>query len=120
MLFSIISFLIVVGLHLGLIVLSVFKINLQNQLMFDCILLLLFSLGTWLGHSGKTLNYEKFVQKFLLTTTAQLLSTMGLIAWITFSKFDHPKSLGFHTISVFVILLGFQSYFFIRKIQKKN
>jgi uncharacterized membrane protein YhaH (DUF805 family) len=57
---------------------------------------------------------EQFAIKFLLLTTVQLLLSFLIIGTVVFMRLEEFRRIGFHMVSLFVLLLGIQSFLLIR------
>lgn len=86
----------------------------------DLFLAVLFCGGLLLAAPGIKKGAENFSIRFLAMTTTQMLLMLGLILVFVFAKIGgSPKTLGFTSIILFVILLGIQSVYLIRRINQQ-
>jgi len=110
---------IVFGSHIILSYLEVFKVNFLAILKLDLIVLIVFALGAFFIADGLKKNAESFVNRFLILTTFQMLAMMSVLLAMVYVKFPDFAVVGFHTISVFVILLTIQSILLVRGVNSK-
>jgi len=110
---------IIFGSHIILAYLEVFKVSFSATLKLDSIVFIVFALGALFIADGLKRNAETFVNRFLILTTFQMLAMMAVLLAMVYVKFPDFKTVGFHTISVFTILLIIQSFFLIRGINAK-
>jgi hypothetical protein len=109
--------LIFVGLsaiYLGLISGRFLVLNLNNAALIVGILAVLFLGGMFIVAPSLSKDPEKFVIRFLLLTTVQMLSVFGSIGVLSFQRIPHVKSIGFHAVSLFCLFLFVQSFLLIR------
>ncbi|MBL4862705.1 MAG: hypothetical protein JKY09_06790 [Crocinitomicaceae bacterium] len=104
----------VIGLHVGLVALHVFPVDFFTILKLDVVLLVLYAAGALIMAPGLMRHGESFVNRFLILTTVQMLAMMGVIAALAYVKLKGALEIGFHTVSVFLILLIIQSYFLVK------
>jgi len=104
--------------HLALVFFQVVPGALQVVSGIDAFLAVIFSGALLIAMPGVNKGGETFVQRFLIITTVQLLTMLGLIIVLTFSKVTGAKALGFSSIILFMILLVIQSVFLVNKIKK--
>lgn len=104
--------------HLSLVFFKVLPGDFKVMAQIDSFLAFIFVVALLIAVPGIKKGGENFAQRFLIVTTVQLLSMLGLILVLTFAKIPGTKVLGFNAISVFVILLLIQSVFLIKKIKQ--
>jgi len=110
---------VVFGSHIILAYLEVFKVSFSATLKLDTIVFIVFALGALFIADGLKKNAETFVNRFLILTTFQMLAMMAVLLAMVYVKFPDFQTVGFHTISVFTILLIIQSLFLIRGVNAK-
>lgn len=109
---------VIVILHLVLAFFEVFGGRFQSILVLDILLFILFGVGALLIGPGLDKEPESFVNRFLILTTVQLLGSMFILAALAYVKIPEMRIIALQFISVFVILLGVQSYFLIKGVKK--
>lgn len=120
--FSLTFTLFFVGLsviYLGLISGGVLKLNLNIAVVIIGVLAVLFLGGMLIVAPALNKDAEKFVIRFLLLTTVQLLSVFGSIGVLSFQRIPTVKSIGFHAVSLFCLFLFVQSFLLIKYNNKK-
>ena len=110
---------VVFGSHIILAYLEVFKVSFSATLKLDSIVFIVFALGALFIADGLKRNAETFVNRFLILTTFQMLAMMAVLLAMVYVKFPDFQTVGFHTVSVFAILLIIQSLFLIRGVNAK-
>lgn len=110
----------VVFVHLIAVYFQLFSISFLSILKLDIIVLLLFIGGGKLMASGFEKGPDVFVNKFLILTTFQLLAIMAILMAMIYVKLPDFRGVAFHTISVFIILLGVQSILLIETLNRKK
>ena len=109
--------LIFVGLsvmYLGLISGGFLMLHVNTAALICGILAVLFLGGMFIVAPTLSKDPEKFVIRFLLLTTVQMLSVFGSIGVLSFQRISHVKSIGFHAVSLFCLFLFVQSFLLIR------
>ena len=105
---------VVFGGHIILSYLEIFDVSFLAILKLDAIVFIVFALGALFIADGLKRSAETFVNRFLILTTFQMLAMMAVLLAMVYVKFPNFQTVGFHTISVFTILLAIQSIFLIR------
>lgn len=106
--------------HLVLIYSNVLEANFTIAFKLDIVLLFIFVMGTLIIAPGLKKNPENFVGRFMILTTIQLLAVLSVLLAITYVKIPNVKIVSFHIISVFVLLMFFQSFLLINEANKSN
>lgn len=97
---------------------SVFEHNTNTVILYDLIVIAVYTLGslTMLPvFKGKT---ENFVMRFMALTTLQFLAGMVLLLVIVFSKMEGFRNVALHTLVYFVLILFVQSILFLLVVRK--
>jgi len=105
-------------LHVMLISLDFFSVDFRTIVKLDAVIAILFFAGGLLIAPGLVKDPDVFVNRFLILTTVQMLAMLALLAALVYVKIPDMRGVGFHSISVFVILLGIQSVLLIRQVNK--
>ncbi len=111
---------VIFGSHLIFSYLEVFKVDFLAILKLDLIVFIVFVFGAFFIAAGLNKNGETFVNRFLILTTFQMLAMMAVLLAMVYVKFPNFKIVGFHTISVFTILLTIQSILLIRGVNSNE
>lgn len=101
-------------LYLSLVVTGALTISTSHAIVICLTLFLVFAFGLFIISPGLNQGPEKFVLRFLVLTTFQLISAMSILLAFVVAKQQDLKILCFHFISLFVFLLIFQSVFLVR------
>lgn len=109
-----------VGVHFAAVYLNFFEVDLLSVIKLDIIILLLFIGGGKLIAGGLEKEPDVFVNKFLILTTFQMLAIMTILAALVYVKIPDFRSVAFHTISIFVLLLSVQSILLIESLNRKK
>lgn len=105
-------------LHLVLIGLEVFQVDWSTMVKLDIIIAILFIAGGFIIAPGFMKEPDSFVNRFLILTTIQMLAMLAILAALAYVKIPDMRGIGFHSISVFVLLLMIQSTLLIRLVNK--
>ncbi len=111
---------IIVVLHIVFAFFEVFGGRFQPILILDILLLLVFGLGAILIGPGLDKDPENFVNRFLILTTIQLLGAMSILAALAYMKMPDMRIIALQFISVFIILLGVQSFFLVKGVKNQE
>ena len=110
----------VVLIHLITVYFQLFSVSFLSIVKLDIIVLLLFIGGGKLIAGGFAKGPDVFVNKFLILTTFQLLAIMTILMAMIYVKLPDFRGVAFHTISIFIILLGVQSILLIETLNRKK
>lgn len=105
--------------HLVILQFGFIPANFFYSLNVDLFLAFLFISGLLISYPGIKKGAENFTLRFLVMTTMQLLSMMGLILVLAFMKIPNVKIVGYSSISVFILLLIVQSAYLVKEMNKK-
>ena len=111
---------VIIVVHLVLAFFEVFGGRFQPILVLDLLLLVVFGLGAMLIGPGLDKDPENFVNRFLILTTVQLLGAMSILAALAYMKMPDMRIIALQFISVFIILLGVQSFFLVKGVKNQN
>lgn len=111
---------VIIVVHLVLAFFEVFGGRFQPILVLDILLLVVFGLGAMLIGPGLDKDPENFVNRFLILTTVQLLGAMSILAALAYMKMPDMRIIALQFISVFIILLGVQSFFLVKGVKNQN
>jgi hypothetical protein len=104
----------IVSFYLGMVSLQIIPINPFGAVMVSLTIAFIFLLGMLIIAPSLDKDAEQFAIKFLLLTTVQLLLSFLIIGIVVFMKLEEFRRIGFHMVSLFVLLLGIQSFLLIR------
>ncbi len=110
----------VFGIHIILTYLKFFDVSFLAILKLDIIVFIVFVIGALFIADALKRNAETFVNRFLILTTFQMLAMMAVLLAMIYVKFSDFRNVGFHTVSVFSILLVIQSIFLIRGVNSND
>ena len=105
-------------MHLALIGLEAFQVDWSTMLKLDVVISILFIAGAFIIAPGFVKDPDSFVNRFLVLTTLQMLAMLSLLAALVYVKVPDMRGIGFHSISIFIILLMIQSILLIRLVNK--
>jgi len=111
---------VIIVVHLVLAFFDVFGGHFQPILVLDILLLVVFGLGAILIGPGLDKDPENFVNRFLILTTVQLLGAMSILAALAYLKMPDMRIIALQFISVFIILLGVQSFFLVKGVKNQD
>ncbi len=94
-------------------------IPLRPILGLDLAIYFIFIVGTIIIAPGLEIEPKNFVGRFLVLTTAQMLSALAIFAAIVFVKFPNFQTVVLHTLVVFVLLMVIQSILLLRFVNSK-
>ena len=106
--------------HLAIVFFELLPVNFLQILKLDIIVFILFAGGSLLIAPGLEKDPDIFVNRFLILTTFQLLAMLAILAAMAYSKLPDFRHISFHTLSVFVLLLGVQSALLVRFVNKSK
>ncbi len=109
---------IVLTLHSLFVFIDVFTVNFSKFIILQMALFVIYALGIIVIAPGLDKNPDNFVGRFLILTTIQLLSAMSVLAGLAYIKAPEMRELSLHFISVFVIVLGIQSFLLVKWVNK--
>jgi hypothetical protein len=104
----------IVSMYLGMVSLQIIPINPFGAVLVSLTIAFIFLLGMLIIAPSLDKDAEQFAIKFLLLTTVQLLLSFLVIGIVVFMRLEEFRRIGFHTVSLFVLLLGMQSFLLIR------
>lgn len=116
----IILLLLVLSAHSVLVFLEIFKVDFTKFISLEIVLFVIYALGIIVIAPGLDKNPENFVGRFLILTTIQLLAAMSVLAALAYVQVPEMRSLSLHFISVFVIVLGIQSFLLVKWVNKEK
>lgn len=101
-------------LYIGLVKIAVLPI-LQLHAVVICISeILIFTFGLLIIAPGISQSPEKFVMRFMVLTTFQLIAALSILLAFVVSKQADLRTLCFHFIGIFVFLLTIQSILLVK------
>jgi len=103
------SLLVILGIYVALVQSKVFSFSEKHALVVSLTITVIFGGGIPLITPSFQQDPEKFVGRFLILTTVQLLLAMSILLAFIVSKQSEAKMMCFHFISLFVLLLIVQS-----------
>ena len=103
------SILVILGIYVALVQSKVFSFTEKHALVVSLTIAVIFGGGIPLITPSFQQDPEKFVGRFLILTTVQLLLAMSILLAFIVSKQNDAKMMCFHFISLFVLLLIVQS-----------
>src|SRR5574343_364235 len=103
------SLLVVLGAYVALVQGNVLQLVEEHELILPLTIRIIFGGGIPLITPAFRQDAEKFVGRFLVLTTVQLLLAMSILLAFVVSKQTDAKLMCFHFISLFVIILIIQS-----------
>lgn len=103
------SLLIVLGTYVALVQGHVLQLVEKHAIIISLTISIIFGGGIPLITPSFRQDPEKFVGRFLVLTTVQLLLSMSILLAFIVSKQSDAKMMCFHFISLFVIILIIQS-----------
>lgn len=103
------SLLVILGIYFALVQSKVFSFSEKHALVVSLTITVIFGGGIPLITPSFQQDPEKFVGRFLILTTVQLLLAMSILLAFIVSKQSEAKMMCFHFISLFVLLLIVQS-----------
>lgn len=109
----------VMAIYFGCLTLNLVGIEIEKGLIAGGIVFILYALGAVFIAPGLNKEPEHFILRFLILTTVQMLAALSVILVLVFKQVDGAKIIGFHLISLFIILLFIQSLFLIRLSNRK-
>ena len=104
----------IVSFYLGMVSLQIIPINPFGAVLVSLTIAFIFLLGMLIIAPSLDKDAEQFAIKFLLLTTVQLLLSFLVIGTVVFMRLEEFRQIGFHMVSLFVLLLGIQSFLLIR------
>lgn len=105
--------------YFGLVKLSILPISILHASVICISLFIVFVLGLLIVAPGFSQGPEKFVVRVIVLTSFQLLAAMFILLAFVVSKQTDVRSLCFHFIGLFAVVLTFQSVFLVQ-INNKN
>lgn len=106
--------------HLLLIYVDVIPADFAPIFKLDIVVFSLFALGTIVIAPGLDKAPDSFVNRFLILTTFQMLAMMSILLALVYVKTPNFQQVGFHTISIFVLLLIVQSILLVRFVNQSK
>lgn len=103
------SLLVVLGIYVALVQGHVLQLVEKHAIIIALTISIIFGGGIPLITPSFRQDPEKFVGRFLVLTTVQLLLAMSILLAFVVSKQSDAKMMCFHFISLFVIILIIQS-----------
>lgn len=103
------SLLVVLGAYVALVQGNVLQLVEKHAIIIALTISIIFGGGIPLITPSFRQDPEKFVGRFLVLTTVQLLLAMSILLAFVVSKQTDAKMMCFHFISLFVIILIIQS-----------
>lgn len=103
------SLLVVLGTYVALVQGHVLQLVEKHAIIISLTISIIFGGGIPLITPSFHQDPEKFVGRFLILTTVQLLLAMSILLAFIVSKQSDAKMMCFHFISLFVLLLIVQS-----------
>lgn len=103
------SLLVVLGAYVALVQGNVLQLVEKHAIIIALTISIIFGGGIPLITPSFRQDPEKFVGRFLVLTTVQLLLAMSILLALVVSKQTDAKMMCFHFISLFVIILIIQS-----------
>ena len=104
----------IVSFYFGMVSLQIIPINPFGVVLVSLTIAFIFLLGMLIIAPSLDKDAEQFAIKFLLLTTVQLLLSFLIIGTVVFMRLEEFRRIGFHMVSLFVLLLGIQSFLLIR------
>ena len=104
----------IVSMYLGMVSLQIIPILSFGAVLVSLTIAFIFLLGMLIIAPSLDKDAEQFAIKFLLLTTVQLLLSFLIIGTVVFMRLEEFRRIGFHMVSLFVLLLGIQSFLLIR------
>ena len=104
----------IVSFYFGMVSLQIIPINPFGAVLVSLTIAFIFLLGMLIIAPSLDKDAEQFAIKFLLLTTVQLLLSFLIIGIVVFMRLEEFRQIGFHMVSLFVLLLGIQSFLLIR------
>lgn len=104
----------IVSFYLGMVSLRIIPIDPFGAILVSLTIAFIFLLGMLIIAPSLDKDAEQFAIKFLLLTTVQLLLSFLIIGTVVFMRLEEFRRIGFHMVSLFVLLLGIQSFYLIR------
>jgi hypothetical protein len=104
----------IVSFYFGMVSLQIIPINPFGAVLVSLTIAFIFLLGMLIIAPSLDKDAEQFAIKFLLLTTVQLLLSFLVIGTVVFMRLEEFRRIGFHMVSLFVFLLGIQSFLLIR------
>ena len=104
----------IVSFYFGMVSLQIIPINPFGAVLVSLTIAFIFLLGMLIIAPSLDKDAEQFAIKFLLLTTVQLLLSFLVIGTVVFMRLEEFRRIGFHMVSLFVLLLGIQSFLLIR------
>lgn len=111
---------LVILLHLTLIFFKIIPADFSAIAKMDAVVAILFIGGSLLIAPGLDKAPDSFVNRFLILTTFQMLAMMTILLAMVYVKLPNFRQIGFHTISIFVLLLMVQSVFLVRFVNQSK
>lgn len=109
---------LILVIHSSLVLLEVFSVNFSKFISLEVVLFVIYALGIVVIAPGLDKNPDNFVGRFLILTTIQLLAAMSVLAALAYVKVPEMRALSLHFISVFVVILGIQSFLLVKWVNK--
>jgi hypothetical protein len=100
--------------------LKVFSLPIKLFLLINTIIPFLFLIGAWIVTSGKKKEPHVQVNKFVLLTTFQFMTMLIMIAAVWYKYHFALKAFGLQIVSLYVILLFFQSWLILKSVNEEN
>jgi len=111
---------LVYGIHFTLLHTEIIQYNWKHFNVLDIAVFAIFFLSGLIITPGFKQEAEKFVTRFMVTTTVQLLSMLSIIAAILYTKQPNGRQIAFSLIGVFLMLLVVQTTMLIRNMKSKK
>lgn len=108
------SLLVVLGTYVALVQGHVLQLVEKHAIIISLTISIIFGGGIPLITPSFRQEPEKFVGRFLVLTTVQLLLAMSILLAFIVSKQSDAKMMCFHFISLFVLILIVQSFGLIK------
>lgn len=113
-LFTLAILLIVFGTYFTLVDGRILPIKKHHATVIILTESFIYLLGILIVAPGFKQSPERFVGRFMILTTVQMLSAMSILLAFVYSKQQEVKTLIFHFVCIFVILLIIQSILLIK------
>lgn len=108
------SLLVILGIYVALVESKVFSFSEKHALVVSLTIAVIFGGGIPLITPSFHQDPEKFVGRFLMLSTIQLLLGMSILLAFVVSKQNEAKMMCFHFICLFVVMLFVQSLVLIK------
>lgn len=114
------SLLVVLGTYVALVQGHVLQLVEKHAIIISLTISVIFGGGIPLITPSFRQDPEKFVGRFLMLSTIQLLLAMTILLAFAVSKQINAKMMSFHFISLFLILLIIQSFVLIKVVNSTD